>query len=104
MADATGGARIVPTPRRHEVFEMVTAENGFVSRQILKIVHDDGDEKIEEKTHGQQDEDGEVGVGEIVATCDRLVENGRIRGGDGRIGGGNRRRIGQNCRGGRKDR
>lgn len=47
VVDLTRGVGIVLGPYPDELVEMMGAENRRVSRQVIEVVHDDGDEKIE---------------------------------------------------------
>ena len=40
-------ARVVFGPDPNELVEMVRAKDGGIPGQVVKVVHDDGDEKIE---------------------------------------------------------
>ena len=43
----SGGLRVLLAPGADELIEMLRTEDGGISRQILKVVHDDGDEEIQ---------------------------------------------------------
>ena len=57
------GAWIVFGPDPDELVEMMSAEDGRVSGQVVKVVHDDGDEQVEHQEGAEKDEGDEVGVG-----------------------------------------
>ena len=45
---------------------MVTTQNGAVSGQVIKTVHDDGDHDVQHDEAAQEDEGDEVGVGDVI--------------------------------------
>ena len=54
--------RIVFTPSCDKLSEMVGPQNGWVSSQVIKVVHDDGHEEVEHDERAQEDEGDEVDV------------------------------------------
>jgi hypothetical protein len=48
---------------------MVEAEDGPVTRQVVKVVHDDGHEQVEDQEGADDEEADEVGVGEVGAAA-----------------------------------
>ena len=44
-------------------------EDALVASQVLKVVHDDGDEQVEKQKHGQKDEGDEERDGEEAAAA-----------------------------------
>ena len=57
-------ARVVLGPDADELIKVVGAEDGGVPRQVVKVVHDDGDEEVEHDEGAEEDEGDEVEVGE----------------------------------------
>ena len=55
-------ARVVFGPDADELIEVVGAEDGGVPRQVVKVVHDDGDEEIEHDEGAEEDEGDKVEV------------------------------------------
>ena len=46
---------------------MVSAKDGRISGEVVKVVHDDSDEQVQHEEGAQEDETYEVGVGEVGA-------------------------------------
>ncbi len=57
---------------------MMGTQDGRISGQIVKVVHDDSDEEIEHKEGAEEDEGDEVGVGHVGPA--RLVGVGDLPG------------------------
>ena len=57
-------ARVVLGPDPYELVQVVSAQDGGISREVVKVVHDDSDEEIEHEEGAEEDEGDEVGVGE----------------------------------------
>ena len=74
------GVRIVLGPDTHEFVEMMGAEDGRVARQIIEVVHDDGDEEIEHEEGAEEDETDEVSVGEVRAALVARLLGARVAG------------------------
>lgn len=66
--------RIVFTPSCDKLSEMVGPQNGWVSSQVIKVVHDDGHEEVEHDERAQEDEGDKVDVGQGGATVLAWVE------------------------------
>lgn len=71
--DLTGGVRIVLGPDPHELVEMMRAQDRRVPREIIEVVHDDGDEEIQHEERAEEDERHEVDVGDVGAAAFRLL-------------------------------
>lgn len=67
--DLAGGIRIVLGPNSHELIEMMRAQNRRVPRQVIEIVHNDGDKEIQHEERAKEDERHEVDVGDVGAAC-----------------------------------
>lgn len=71
--DLAGGVRIVLGPDPHEFVEMMGAQDRRVPREIIEVVHDDGDEEIQHEKRAEEDERHEVSVGDVGAATARLI-------------------------------
>ena len=67
MLDPTLGVWVVLGPERHELPQVVGAEDGPVTGEIVKVVHDDGHKQVEDKEGAEDEETDEVNVGEVRA-------------------------------------
>lgn len=65
VVDLAGGVRIVLGPDPHELVEMMRAQDRRVPREVIEIVHDDGDEEIQHEERAEENERHEVGVGHV---------------------------------------
>lgn len=68
--------RIDLTPSSHVLVEMMSAQNGRVTCQVVEIVHDDGHEQVEHEKRAEKDEANEVSVGKVQTALFRVVQNG----------------------------
>ena len=50
---------------------MMRTKDGPVTREIVKVVHDDGDEQVEDEEGAEDEEADEVNVGEIGSAASR---------------------------------
>lgn len=73
IMDLAGGVRIVFGPDPHEFVEMMGAQDRRVPREIIKVVHDDGDKEIQHKKRAEEDEGHEVSVRDVGAATLRIV-------------------------------
>lgn len=71
--DLAGRVRIVFGPDPDELVEMMGAQDRRVPREIIEIVHDNGDEQIQHEERTEEDERHEIGVGEVGAATLGLV-------------------------------
>lgn len=67
-----GGIRIVFGPNPHKLVEMMRAQNRRVPRQVIEVVHNDGDKEIQHEERAKEDERHEVNVGDVGAATLRL--------------------------------
>ena len=49
VLDPSLGVGVVLAPEAHELVEVVGAEDGPVAGQVVKVVHDDGHEEVEDE-------------------------------------------------------
>ena len=47
MFDSASGIGIVLTPQPHKLIQMVRTKNGPISRQIIKVIHDDSHKEVD---------------------------------------------------------
>jgi len=73
VVDLAGGVRIVFGPDPHELVEMMRAQDRRVSREVIEVVHDDGDEEIQHEERAKEDERYKIGVGDVGAATLRLL-------------------------------
>lgn len=59
---------------------MVGAKDGRVPRQVIEIVHNDGDEQIQHQERAEEDERDEIGVGYVRAAATLLFTGFRVAG------------------------
>lgn len=71
--DLAGGVRIVLGPDPHEFVEMMGAQDRRVPREIIEVVHDNGDKEIQHKKRAEEDEGHEVSVGDVGAATLRII-------------------------------
>ena len=50
-----------------KLVEMVGAQDGPIPGEVIEVVHDDGDEQVEDEEGADDEEGDEVGVGEVGA-------------------------------------
>lgn len=74
MLDPSFGIWIVFGPKSHEFFQMVRSKNRPISCEVVEVVHDDSDEKIDNEERTEHEERDEVRVGKVVS-APRLVES-----------------------------
>ena len=70
--DASFGIRIVFTPQPDKLVEMVGAQNGPIPGQVVKVIHDDGNEQVENEEGTDNEKGDEIRVGEIGTTTRRI--------------------------------
>ena len=47
MFDAPSGVRIVLAPQTDKLVQMVRTQDGPIARQIIKVIHNDGHEQVD---------------------------------------------------------
>jgi hypothetical protein len=57
----------------NKLVEMVGAQDGPVPGEVIEVVHDDGDEEVEDEEGADDEEGDEVGVGEVGAAARRIA-------------------------------
>lgn len=75
IVDLAGGVRIILGPDPHEFVEMVGTQDRRVPREIIEVVHDDGDKEIQHEKRADEDEGHEVSVGDVGAAIFRLLRS-----------------------------
>jgi len=73
VVDFAGGVWIVFGPDPHELVEMMRAQDRRVSREVIEVVHDDGNEEIQHEERAKEDERHKIGVGDVGAATLRLL-------------------------------
>jgi len=68
-----GCVRVVLGPDADKLVEMMSAQNRRVPREIIEIVHDDGDEQIQHEERTEENERHEVDVSYVGAAIVGLV-------------------------------
>lgn len=56
VVNFAGGVRIVLGPDPYELVEMMGAQDRRVAREVIEVVHDDGDEEIQHEERAEEDE------------------------------------------------
>lgn len=72
VVDLAGGVRIVLGPDPNELVEVMGAKDRRVAREIIEVVHNDGDEEIQHEKRAEEDERYEVRVGDVGAAAIRV--------------------------------
>jgi hypothetical protein len=67
MFDATFSVGIVLGPETYELLQMMRTEDTPVSRQVIEVVHDDGDEQVDDEKRAEHEERDEIRIGEVDA-------------------------------------
>ena len=67
MLDPALGVGVVLAPQPDKLVEMVGSEDGPVPGQVVKVVHDDGHEQVEDEEGTEDEESDEVNVGKVGA-------------------------------------
>ena len=73
MFDEALGVRVVLGPEVNKLPEMVGPEDGPVPREVVEVVHDDGNEEVEHKEGANHEEADEEGIGHVGAAALRLA-------------------------------
>ena len=60
--------RVILRPEDDKLAEMVRTEDGPVTSEVIKVVHDDGDEEVEHQEGTDDEEADEVDVGKVAPT------------------------------------
>ena len=60
--------RIIVGPHACKLFQMMRAQDGPILREVVEILHDDGDEKVEDQEGTDHVEGEEVNVREVTTT------------------------------------
>ena len=60
--------RIIFRPRGNKLVKMMSSQNGPVSGEVVKVVHDDGHEQVEDEEGGHDKEGDKVGIGHDGST------------------------------------
>ena len=73
VLDPSLGVGVVLAPQPHKLVKMVGSEDGPITGQVVEVVHDDGDEQVEDEEGAHHEEGDEVGVGEVRAAAGRVA-------------------------------
>ena len=87
VVDLASGTGVVFRPDPDELVQVVCPEDGGVSRQVVKVVHNHSHEQIEHEEATEKDEGDKVSVGEVGAASFLRVENFPIKNDSPRPGG-----------------
>ena len=68
MLDETLGIWIIFRPEMDKFSQMMRAKDGPITGEVVKVVHDDGNEEVEDEEGANDEEAYEVGIGDIGAT------------------------------------
>ena len=68
MLDSAFGVGVVLAPQTNELVEVMRSQNGPVARQVVKVVHDNGHEEIDDQERADDVEGDEVSIGKGCAT------------------------------------
>lgn len=69
VMDLAGRVRIVFRPDANELVQVVSTQDRRVSRKVIEIVHDDGDEEVQHEERTEENEGDEVSVRDVRATA-----------------------------------
>merc|ERR1719429_881492 len=61
--------RVILRPEDDKLAEMVWTEDGPVASEVIKVVHDDGNEEVEHQEGTDDEEADEVDVGKVAPTA-----------------------------------
>lgn len=67
------GVRIVLAPKANKLIQVVRAQDGPISRQIVEVVHDDSDEQIENEEGANDEKGDEVGISKVRSAPGRIA-------------------------------
>ncbi len=73
MFDAPFGIWVVLGPEAHEFVQVVRTKDGPIPGEVVKVVHDDGNEQVEDEKGADDEEGDEVREGEVGAAAGRIV-------------------------------
>ena len=65
MLDEPFGIGIILAPEMNKLREMVRPKNGPIPGEVVKVVHDDGNEEVEDEEGANDEEADEVGIGNV---------------------------------------
>ena len=72
MLDFPLRVRVVLRPEDDKLAEMVRTQDGPVASEVIKVVHDDGNEEVEHQEGTDDEEADEVDVGKVAPTALRF--------------------------------
>ena len=67
MFDEPFGVRVVFAPEMYKLGKMVGTKDGPIPGEVVKVVHDDGNEEVEDEEGANDEEADEVGIGNVGA-------------------------------------
>ena len=72
MFDEPFGVRVVFAPEMDKLGKMVGTKDGPIPGEVVKVVHDDSNEEVEDEEGADNEEADEVGVGNVGAATSFL--------------------------------
>ena len=72
MFDEPFGVRVVFAPEMDKLGKMVGTKDGPIPSEVVKVVHDDSNEEVEDEEGADNEEADEVGIGNVGATTSFL--------------------------------
>ena len=73
VLDEALGVWVILRPEVNKLPEMVGPEDGPIPREVVEVVHDDGNEEVEHKEGANNEEADEEGIGHIGTAALRLA-------------------------------
>ena len=73
------GIRIIFRPKDNKFSQVMGAKNGPIPGKVIKVVHDDGNEKVEDKEGTDDEESDKVYIGKIRTTSTFLASIVRLK-------------------------
>ena len=73
MLDEPLGIGIVFAPQMDKLGKMVGTKDGPIPSEVVKVVHDDSNEEVEDEEGADNEEADEVGIGHIGPTATLLA-------------------------------
>ena len=72
MFDEPFGVRVVFAPEMDKLGKMVGTKDGPIPSEVVKVVHDDSNEEVEDEEGADNEEADEVGIGNVGAATSFL--------------------------------
>ena len=68
MFDKTFSIWVIFRPKVDKLRQMMRSQNGPITSEIVKVIHDDSHKKVENQKTADDEETDEVEIGKITAT------------------------------------